>query len=108
MKFKRVALLFFFIIFIVISSAAHAIEIKNPLKVGSIDELVKAIVDWLIKLGAPVAAGMIIYGGFLILFAGGSPEKFENGKKTILYAVLGYGIIVIGWGIVAIIEKLLE
>lgn len=106
MKIKIILLSLFLIL--IATSSAYAIEIKNPLKVGSIDALVKAIVDWLITLGAPIAAGMIIYGGFQILFAGGSPDKFENGKKTILYAVLGYGIIVIGWGIVSIIEKLLE
>lgn len=106
MKIKIIFLSLFLIL--IATSSAYAIRIENPLKVDSIDALVKAIVDWLITLGAPIAVGMIVYGAIQILFAGGKPENFENGKKTILYAVLGYGIIVVGWGIVAIIEKLLE
>ena len=38
----------------------------------------------------------------------GEPEKFATGRKTILYAVLGYAIIWIGRGIAIIIENLLK
>ena len=50
---------------------------------------------------------MVIYGGFQILTAGGTPEKFTTGRKTILYAVIGYGIIIISKGVTLILKQLL-
>lgn len=91
---------------------AHAtgpIELQNPLgSTNSITDLLKNIIQWMITIGAPIAVAIIIYGAAEMLFAGGNPEKFKKGKNVILYAVIGYGIITIGWGIVAIIEKLLQ
>ena len=36
------------------------------------------------------------------------PEKFKNGKMTILYTAIGYGIILIGEGITLIIKDILK
>jgi len=84
------------------------VQLPNPLgSTSTVDSLLHRIVDWLVTVAAPIAAVMIIYGAFQTLFAGGDPEKFTKGRKTILYAVVGYGIIFIGWGLVSIIEKLL-
>lgn len=83
--------------------------LPNPLgETQTVRQLIEEIVTWLRDLGAPIAAVVIIYGAFQILTAGGDPEKFATGKKTILYAVIGYGIIFVGWGIVKIIERLLS
>ena len=43
-----------------------------------------------------------------MVFAQGDPEKFAKGKKTILYTAIGYGIILIGWGFVTIIQDVLS
>ena len=84
------------------------ITLPNPLgETGTIPELLEKIVGWLILIASPIAAGMIIYGAFQILFAAGDPEKFKTGKRTILYTIVAYAIIFIGWGIVSIIEDVL-
>ena len=84
------------------------ITLDNPLKYGTIPELIEGIMSWLITLGAPIATGMVIYGALQILFAGGSEEKFATGKKTILYAVVGYAILILSFGIASIIKQLLQ
>jgi hypothetical protein len=82
--------------------------LPNPLgTTATAETLIERIVDWLIVIAAPIAAVMIIYGAFQMLFAGGETEKFTNGRRTILYAVVGYGIIFIGRGIISIIKLLL-
>jgi hypothetical protein len=68
---------------------------------------IESILAWLKYLGAIIAGGMIVFGAFQILTAGGDPEKFSTGKKTILYAVIGYVIIWVGWGLTSIIEGVL-
>ena len=50
---------------------------------------------------------MVVKGGFIILTAGGSPEKFKTGKDVILYAVIGYIIILVSWGVIYIIGEIL-
>ncbi len=82
--------------------------LTNPLGASSFEDLLKNIVDWLITIATPIAVGMILIGAFQIIFAGGNPERFATGRKTILYTAIGYAIIVIGWGMVSIIRDVLN
>ena len=84
------------------------LEGVNPLKDKTLEELLERIINWLIIIAAPVAAGMIVVGAYQMLFAAGEPEKVKKGKATILYTVIGYGIIFIGWGVVRVIENFLK
>ena len=58
-------------------------------------------------IAAPVATLMVIIGAFQMLSAGGDPEKFSTGKKTITYALIGFGVLLIADVIIAIIQELL-
>ncbi|MDP3724915.1 MAG: pilin [Nanoarchaeota archaeon] len=82
----------------------------NPLGPGvtTIEALLKRIINWLITIAAPIAAGMVVYGAYQMLFAAGEPEKVKTGRNTILYTVVGYGIILISWGVVSIVENFLK
>jgi hypothetical protein len=75
---------------------------------GTVAGLVQSIVNWLFIIATPIAVGMILIGAFQMIFAGGNEERFATGKKTILYTVIGYAIIFIGWGITSIIQSLLS
>lgn len=81
--------------------------IYNPLGTESFTELLKKIIGYLIKIGAPILVIMAIYGGFLILTAGDNPDKVKGGKNTILWAVVGYAIILVSWGFIYIIGEVL-
>lgn len=81
--------------------------IPNPIGTDSFTKLLEKIIGYLILIGAPILAIMVIYGGFFILTAGGNPEKFKTGKDVILYAVIGYIIILVSWGIIYIIGEIL-
>ena len=90
-----------------IGFTVEAIKLDNPLEQHTIEGLLEAIVRFLRNIAAPIAAGMIIYGAYQILFAAGDPEKIKTGKRTILYTVIGYAIIWIGWGITSIIREII-
>ncbi|MDP3947499.1 MAG: hypothetical protein Q8Q41_02305 [bacterium] len=83
------------------------IRLENPLASDTITGVLDSILTYLIIIGAPIVAIMVIYGGFQILTAGGDPEKFKTGGKTILYAAVGYGIIIISKGVTLILKQLL-
>ena len=82
------------------------ITIPNPLQYGTIEEALKGIAEWIAKIAAPIVAIMILVGAYQILFSAGDPEKVKTGRRTILYTVIAYGIILIGWGITSIIKNL--
>ncbi len=89
------------------------VTLLNPLCAGGgtcnsdAASLIQSIVKWLFVIATPIAVGMILIGAFQMLLSGGSEDKFATGKKTVLYAVIGYAIILIGWGITSIIQSLL-
>ena len=84
----------------------EAVKLKNPLGTGTtLEGLLERIVRFLRDISVPIEAGMVIFGAYQILFAAGDPEKIKVGRRTILYAVIGYVIIWIGWGITTIIEE---
>ena len=84
--------------------------LTNPLKgTNTITELIAKITDWLAKTLAPIVVTiMVIVGAYQILFAAGDVEKIKTGRKTIVYAVVGYALVLIGLGITGIIESLLK
>ncbi len=69
-------------------------------------QLINSITTGLLYIVAPIASLIIIYGAFLILTAAGSPERYESGKKTVLYAIVGLVIVVIAKGLVLVVTQL--
>lgn len=85
-------------------------QLDNPLASGgihSISDLLQKIIQYLTTVAGPILVIMIIIGAFKILTAGDNETKYQSGKKTITYAVVGFAIILIGWGFVFVIEEFL-
>ncbi len=56
--------------------------------------LIKKIFDFLIKTLAPILAILlIVLGGAIMMISRGSPEQVKKAKDIILYAIIGYIII---------------
>ncbi len=94
------------------AQAPKTFTIPNPLCSGSADctivDILSRIAGYLIFLGAPILGLLIIYGGYKIMSAGGEPGKVKAGKDVIVWAVVGYGIIFISWGVMSLIQELLK
>lgn len=74
-------------------------QIPNPLKDDTIPEILNTVAGFLYTLAIAVVTIMVLWGGFQILTAAGSPERIDRGKKTLLYAVIGTVVILIAGGI---------
>jgi len=82
--------------------------IPNPLGVTSISEIINRIAYYLsVLIAPPIVTIMILFAAFQILTAGDNPEKIQTAKNIILWTCVGYGIILISWGITSIIAQLL-
>jgi len=86
---------------------ASAVTLNNPLRTNSIMGVIDDIIVGLRDIIAPpIVALAVLFGGFQMLFSGGNPETFAKGKKTLMYAVIGYVIILVASGISGILEDL--
>ena len=88
---------------------SEEISLYNPLgETSSIMDVIDRIIGGLQIVATPIVALMVLIGAFQILFAGGDPNKFATGKKTIIYAVIGYAIIWIAGGIATLITNVIS
>jgi hypothetical protein len=69
--------------------------------------VVQKILDALALMAAPFVAIMILVGAFQIMTAAGDPLKFKNGRNTILYAAVGYTVILLASSVVPIVKSIL-
>ena len=90
------------------SSLSTSIDIQSPTKWVNLQELIEQIVNVLLILSGFALTLAILYAAYLFLFAQGRPEKLRTAWKTIVYALIGLGIILFSRAIVAIIKRVLS
>jgi type IV secretion system pilin len=86
---------------------AESIVIDNPLKAGTIQELIENISGFLFGVAMAVAVIVIVLAGIKFVTAGGEPAKIEEAKKMILYSVIGVAIMILANGLIQIIRNVL-
>ena len=83
-------------------------SLPNPLGITNLNDAVTKIIDALMLLAVPVVIAMVMYGAYKIIISAGDPKKVQEGGKAIFYAALGFGLLLISKGIVAIVQSLLQ
>jgi hypothetical protein len=71
-------------------------------------QLIRAVIGFLVKLAIPLSAVFVVYGGFVIMSAGGSPEKVGQGRKIITAALVGVAILFSSWLLLFTIFQILS
>ncbi|MFN7088339.1 MAG: pilin [Candidatus Paceibacteria bacterium] len=82
-------------------------DIPNPLRFGTIPEILGAISEFLIWIAAPILTVMVLWAGFLYLTSGGDISKIQRAKNALLWAGIGFAIILINRGVALIIQEIL-
>ena len=84
------------------------LELPNAFKST---DLVTLLTDLLYKItffiAPPIAVLMVIIGAFMILTAGGDPEKVKKGRATLLWTAVGFAIILGAKLIMDLIKELI-
>lgn len=80
-------------------------KLNNPLVVGTVSELVRAVTEIVMKIGFMVAVVFIIYSGFLYVSARGSEEKLKKAHATFTWTMIGTAVILGAWTIAMVIES---
>lgn len=91
-----------------LAANGNQVQLDNPLgQNATIPSVLRRIFGEVTTILAFVIPIIIIIGAFQMMFAAGNPEKFAQGQKTIVYAIIGFVIILMANGIVAIVQRIL-
>jgi len=84
-----------------------AVEFENPIEATTTAELVDNIAGFIFKIAVVIVPLIILIGAFFIVTAAGDPKKIDQGKKLIIWAIIGFAIILFSKGIVVMIKQIL-
>lgn len=84
-------------------------DIENPLgETSDIYTLVMKILDFLIVLAIPLTAILVIYAGFVYITSAGNEEKLKTAQKTLIWALIGFAVVLLAKGIPQLIIDFLQ
>ncbi|NMB92063.1 MAG: hypothetical protein GYA31_00280 [Parcubacteria group bacterium] len=84
------------------------ITIPNPLgETSDIYTLIEKITNFLIGVAIVVTPIIIVYAGFLYITAGGNEEKVKTAQKVLIWAIIGFAIVLIARAVPALIKEFL-
>ena len=90
-------------------SQSTSLNIPNPLGgTNDISTLISNIINFLIILAIPITAILIVYAGFLYITSAGNDEKVKTAQKALIWAIIGFAIVLVASSVPIIIEKFLS
>ena len=84
--------------------AQNVVEIKNPGKFDTINELIEKITNLLIQLGLALIILMVLVGALYIMISGGDPKKVTKGKNIIKWTALGLAVVLLARALLTLIK----
>jgi hypothetical protein len=71
------------------------VKITSPLEKLNIQDIITAVLSFIVKVGTVIAVFFVIYSGFLFVTAQGDESKISKAKTTLFGVVIG-ALILIG------------
>jgi len=108
---KNKNLIFFLIIFTLLilePIVSNALAIEDPLGGKTAGEIINAIMSLLVVIGTGVTVIMIIWGGIRYMTSGGNEQATTSAKKTIMWAIIGFAILISAKFIIQAVESVLK
>jgi spore maturation protein SpmA len=90
-----------------VASAQGGITIPNPIACEEIGCVLEKVASFLLKIATPILTIMVLWAGFLFLTSAGNPEKVAKARQALLWAVIGFAIVLINWGFASIVKEIL-
>lgn len=107
-KLKNIKICIFLLLTIFSTKITLAADpLTNPLKADSVPELIGIIIKAVLGIVGSIALLMFIYGGFMWLTSGGNDKKIEEGRKTLVWSILGLALIFASYAILKFVFQVL-
>jgi len=81
--------------------------ICNPLEAKDFQTIIDKLIDFLFNIAIVLAPLMVVVAGFMFITAGGNPEQLVRAKNLIIWTAVGFAILLLSKGILAIINQIL-
>ena len=78
-----------------------------PCNITAFISWIRQIIQFLTIIAVPIGIGFIVYGGFVIMTAGGSGDRVSKGKGIITASVIGLAIVFGAWLIITTVRQIL-
>ena|SRR3989344_1016070 len=88
--------------------AGGTYKVENPLKTDDFIALLNSIIDTLILIAVPVTVIMVVYAGFLYTTSAGNETKVKTANRTVLYAAIGFGVLLLSKSVVTIVNSIVN
>jgi len=72
---------------------------------GDISKILLAVVEIMLRIGALIAVGFVIYGGYRYILSQGNSDQQSAARDTIINAVIGLVITILATGIVTFVFR---
>ncbi|HZX50241.1 MAG TPA: pilin, partial [Candidatus Paceibacterota bacterium] len=83
------------------------IQFKNPLKVGSLTELINRLIDFIFTVSLIVAPILLVIAGVVFMTAAGDSSRVGTARRMLMWTIVGFGIILISKGLVEVLRGIL-
>ena len=97
---------FFFALFPYFADA-QVVNFPNPLGAGTFAELIDNIIDFIFTIAVIVAPILLVVAGVIFMTAAGDPTKVSTAKRMMMWTIVGFGVILISKGLVAVLQGIL-
>jgi len=106
-KIQKIIIVFLSLLAPVLVFAQQQIVIQNPIVATSFEAVVGNGIDFIFKIAIVLAPLMVIVGGFILVTAGGNVNKVSQAKNLLLWTAIGFAVVLLSKGILAIINQIL-
>ena len=89
------------------SDGAPPTFLGNPISSKTLPQLLENVLNFLFGIAIVILPIIILYGGILLLTAGGNPQKISNSRTILLWAVVAFAIILLARGLPTVLRNLL-
>jgi limonene-1,2-epoxide hydrolase len=89
------------------ATSSVATSVQPALAATSTAEIIQRVVSAISWIIGSLLVLLIMIGGFTIITAAGDPKKVTKGKQIIVYAIIGFAIMVVSRGILELVYLIL-
>ncbi|MEK7498881.1 MAG: pilin [Patescibacteria group bacterium] len=93
MKSILYSALFIFYLLPKLMRGAEFTGLENPIDSGSFVDVINGVIGFLTPFGYAVLVIIILWGGFQMMTSGGDPKGYAAGRKTLVWAAVGFAVL---------------
>jgi len=82
--------------------------IPNPIPQENFEELVNAVLDWILNIALVLMPLLLVWGGMTFITAAGDPSKVETAKKIIFWTIVGFAVVLLSKSLIGVLQGLIE